>query len=328
MTSSRRFLAALFALTLANAALAGNPSAEDFATARALYKEGKDLRAAGDLKGALEKLTAAHALGHTPLTGIELARVEVQLGLFVEAREVCLGVGRLAVESDETPRSAEARKDAAKLAEELRPRVASLRVHVTAPGAIVTIDGKAVPAVALGQAWTVNPGHHVVAAHVEGGATVSSSTDIDEGKSSDISLEPPPVPVVVEKIKEPLQPVSPLPEKKSGLSGLVIAGISVTSAGLLLGAVGGLAAILSRDDLASKCVTVGTTVQCNQPTFGELDGARVAAGLSTVGFCVAGGGLVLLIVGLVTHTTPKDSMRGLRILPDLGLNHFGVTGAF
>ena len=128
MTSSSRFLAAVFAFTLAtSAAYAGNPSAEDFATARALYKEGKDLRAAGNLKGALEKLTAAHTLGRTPLTGIELARVEVQLGLFVEAREVCIGIGRLAVEPDETPRSAEARKDAAKLADELRPRIASLR---------------------------------------------------------------------------------------------------------------------------------------------------------------------------------------------------------
>jgi hypothetical protein len=331
MTSSRRVCAAaLFALTIASTAIAGNPSAEDFATARALYKQGKDLRAAGDLKGALEKLTAAHALGHTPLTGIELARVEVQLGLFVEAREVCLGVGRLAVESDETPRSAEARKDAAKLAEELRPRVASLRVHVSAPAAIVTIDGKAIPAVALGQAWTVNPGHHVIAAHVEGGATVSSTTDIGEGQSSDVSLEPPAAPIVVEKPKETnlLQPPPPSTEKKSGLGGLVIAGISVTSAGLVLGAVGGLVAISSKDDLASKCVVLGGVYQCSQPAFGEIDGARVAAGLSTAGFCLAGGGLVLLIVGLVTHTSPSNSMRGLRILPDLGMNHVGVTGAF
>src|SRR4051812_21621751 len=133
MTSSKRILAAVFALTLSTHALAGNPSAQDFATARALYKEGKDLRAAGDLKGALEKLTAAHTLGRTPLTGIELARVEVQLGLLVEAREVCLGIARLAVEPDETSRSVEARKDAAQLAEELRPRISSLRVKVTTP---------------------------------------------------------------------------------------------------------------------------------------------------------------------------------------------------
>ena len=325
MTSSRLFFATAFALTIASTALA-DPSAQDFATARALYKEGKELRAAGDLKGALEKLTAAHALGHTPLTGIELARVEVQLGQLVEAREVCIGVGRLAVEPDETPRSAEARKDAAKLAEELRPRIASLRVHVSAANAIVTIDGVQVPAVALAEAHFVNPGHHVVTAHVEGGATVSSGTDIREGQSSDVSLEPPPAPVVVEKPKEtsPIQP-PPSTEKKTGLGALVIAGIGVTSAGLVLGAVGGLGAIFTKSDLETEC---GASSQCPSTSFGKLDAAHTEAVLSTIGFCVAGGGLVMLIVGLVTHTSPKDSMRGLRILPDLAFDHVGVTGAF
>jgi hypothetical protein len=326
-SSSRRVLVAAFALTLAGTAVAGNPSAEDFATARALYKDGKDLRAKGDLKGALEKLTAAHALGHTPLTGIELARVQTALGLLVEARETCLGVGRLAIEPDETPRSAEARKDAAKLAEELRPRVAQIRVRVSAPSAIVAIDGVQLPPVALGEARTVNPGHHVVTAHVEGGATVSSATDIAEGQSRDVSLEPPPAPVVIEKPKETIviQPPPPAVEKKSGLGGLVIAGISVTSAGLVLGAVGGLAAIFTKSDLETAC---GTGGQCPETAFGKLDAARAEAVLSTVGFCVAGGGLVLLIVGLVTHTSPKESMRGLRIIPDLGVDHVGVSGAF
>lgn len=333
MTSSRRvFAVTALALTLASTSFAGNPSAEDFATARALYKEGKDLRAAGDLKGALEKLTAAHTLGHTPLTGIELARVQVQLGLLVEARETCLSVGRLAVEPDETARSADARKDAAKLAEELRPRIASLRVHVTARDAIVTIDGVRVPAVALGEARKVNPGHHVVTAQLEGGATASSTADIGEGQSSDVSLEPPaaPVVVVVEKPKDTNVKTPPAgTEKKSGLGGLVIAGITVTSAGLVIGAVGGLAAIFTKNELetASAC-SPNTVCPVPQASFGELDAARVEAVLSTVGFCVAGGGLVLLIVGLVTHTSPKESMRGLRVLPDLGVNHFGVTGAF
>jgi len=325
-SSSRRILAAVFAFTLATSAHAGNPSAEDFATARALYKEGKDLRAAGNLKGALEKLTAAHTLGRTPLTGIELARVEVQLGLFVEAREVCIGIGRLAVEPDETPRSAEARKDAGKLAEELRPRIASLRVRVTTPNAIVTIDGVQLPAVALGEARFVNPGHHVVTAHVEGGATVSGTSDVTEGQSGEVSLEPPPAPVVVVKpIETHVEPPPTQPEKRSGLGGLVIAGISITSAGLAIGAIGGLVAVFGKNDLNGSCPQNQCT---DEKSFGALDAARNAALASTVGFSVAGGGLVLLIVGLVTHTSPKDSLHGVRILPDLGLNHVGVTGAF
>jgi hypothetical protein len=330
MTSSSRFLGAACALALAttisSVVVAGNPSAEDFATARALYKEGKDLRASGDLKGALEKLTAAHSLGRTPLTGIELARTQVQLGLLVEARETCLGIGRLAVEPDETARSADARKDAAKLAEDLRPRIASLRVHVS-PGALVTIDGVQVPAVALGEARFVNPGHHVITAHVEGGATVSSTTDVAEGQTGEVSLSPPSAPIVVDQPKDTVHvepPATAKPEKQQGLGALIIAGISVTGAGLALGAIGGVVALFGKSDLDGSC----PNGQCSQSSFSALDSARTAALASTIGFSVAGGGLVLLVIGLVTHTSPKESMRGLRILPDLGLNHVGLTGAF
>src|SRR4029077_4592678 len=130
----------------------------------------------------------------------------------------------------------EARKDAAKLADELRPRIASLRVHVSTANAIVTIDGVQVPAVALGESRFVNPGHHVVTAHVEGGATVSGTSDVTEGQSGEVSLEPPPAPaVVVKPIETHVEPPPTQPEKRSGLGGLVIAGISITSAGLAIG---------------------------------------------------------------------------------------------
>src|SRR5260221_7276029 len=90
------------------------PTAQELETARSLYKEGKALRARGDLRGALEKLRAAHALGNTPVTGIELARTYATAGKLVDAREVCLGIARTAVASDETEKSAEARAEAAK----------------------------------------------------------------------------------------------------------------------------------------------------------------------------------------------------------------------
>ncbi len=330
MTSSKRIFAAVLATALfAPAALAANPSAEDFATARALYKEGKDLRAAGDLKGALEKLKAAHALGRTPITGIELARTQAQLGLLVEARETSLGIARLAVEPDETARSAEARRDAAKLAEELRPRIASLRVRITSQNpaaAVVTIDGAPVPSVALDEGRKVNPGHHVVTAHVEGGATVSTSADLAEGQSGDVELAPPPAPVVVKpKEHEIEQPPPEVHEKRGGgLGGLVIAGISITSAGLVIGAVGGLVAVAGQGSLQRDCLNY----QCTQQYFSEIDSTKAAALASTIGFSVAGAGLVLLVVGLVTHTSPKESLRGVRVLPDLGLNQIGVHGAF
>ena len=99
MTSSERiFGLAVLALSLTavpRSALAQR-SAADIESARQLYSQGVDLRDKGDLKGALEKFKAAHALGNTPITGIELCRTHAALAQPVEAREACLGVGRIA----------------------------------------------------------------------------------------------------------------------------------------------------------------------------------------------------------------------------------------
>src|SRR5690606_27203790 len=66
-------------------------TAQDIESARQLYNQGIELRDKGDLRGALDKLRAAHALGNTPITGIELCRTYAALRQPVEAREVCLG---------------------------------------------------------------------------------------------------------------------------------------------------------------------------------------------------------------------------------------------
>jgi hypothetical protein len=42
--------------------------------------EGERMRAAGDLRGALTRFKAAHAILHIPTTGLQLARVHTGLG--------------------------------------------------------------------------------------------------------------------------------------------------------------------------------------------------------------------------------------------------------
>ncbi len=86
-------------------------NAADLEAARTLYREGKALRAQGDLVGALSKLKAAHELGRTPITGLELARTYEMLHLLVEARATCLDVATIPVASDETERSVTARSE-------------------------------------------------------------------------------------------------------------------------------------------------------------------------------------------------------------------------
>ncbi len=183
MTSSRTLASVvLIAVALSSVAHAQKePTPADLETARELYKQGRELEKKGDLKGALEKLLAAHAVGRTPLTAIELARVEVQLGLVVEAREACLGVARMPVAADESVRATAARKDAAKLAEDLKAKVATVIVQIANVQAgdhvNVSLDGVAIPDVALSEPRKVNPGTHLLLAHVDGGAEVQCSVE-------------------------------------------------------------------------------------------------------------------------------------------------------
>lgn len=78
-TSDRRLLASLLSFSLVLGPLcptplrAAEPTKEDVANAKALAKEGRELREKGKYKEALVKFEAAWAYVQTPLTGRDLA---------------------------------------------------------------------------------------------------------------------------------------------------------------------------------------------------------------------------------------------------------------
>ena len=316
-------LAACLAIAASAPGLAGaaGPTAQDFETARALYKEGKDLRAKGDLKGAVAKLLAAHSLGHTPLTGIELARVQVELGLFVEARETCLGVARMPVEGDETTRSAEARADSAKVADELKPRIPSLRITILGVDAdaalVVLVDGERVPVAALNETRKVNPGHHEITARIEGGKSVMAPVDLAEAESREVTLSPPPAP------KAPPPPPPPTTvEGKRGLSSVAIVGLAMTGVGLAVGAVGGIFAIAKKNELDTTCASNA----CLPAQWETIDSAKAWATVSNVGFILAGVGGALTVIGVLTG--PSKPSKAAYVVPEFGAGWVGVHGGF
>ncbi len=190
--SSRAVLAfAVAACALASVAHA--QSAAEMETARALFKEGKELRAKGDLRGAIEKMQAAHTAARTPITGLELARTHAMLGELIEAREVALDVARIRVAPDESERSAEARAQATRLAEEVRERIPDVTVHVTgAPEGVVPevlLDRRALPPELVGEPFKVNPGVHVVVVvEPRGGAASRASVTVAERESQQVTL--------------------------------------------------------------------------------------------------------------------------------------------
>lgn len=344
MTSSRRSRL-LLGVTFTAAMIGGSPayaqrSATDLESARQLYNQGVQLRDMGDLKGALEKLKAAHALGNTPITGLELCKTHAALVQPVEAREVCLGVARIPPLAGETPRSQDARSEAGRIAEEQKPKMATVRLHITGvpPGreATVTVDGALVPAAALTEARAVNPGRHDLAAKIGKGAESRSSFDLAPGETKDITLPVQAPPAEAEPVAVlPGQAKPPPPQRSNGLA---TAGFIVGGIGLGVGSVAGLVALSGKSDLDKAC----TNNQCGTDQHDKLDSARLWGNVSTVMFIAGGAGL---LVGLyATLAAPKSaaqapSSRSLALVrtptpptptiaPDLGPGGVGVHGSF
>jgi hypothetical protein len=279
-------------------------TAQDIESARQLYNQGIELRDKGDMKGALDKFRAAHALGNTPLTGIELCRTYAALKQPVEAREVCLGVARIPPLAQETARSQEARAEAGRIAEAEKPKIGALRLKVAGipPGreALVLVDGTAVPTAALGEARAINPGVHQITAKVGSGEETKATVETKEGETRDVELTvvappeaatpPPGTPGAAEPAKDEKK-MSPI-----ALGSFVLAGVAG-----LIGVSAGIVAMNGESDLADKC----TDHKCGEDLHDDLDSARSAGTVSTVSFVIAG---IALGGGIIaTLTAPKKA---------------------
>ncbi len=338
MTSSRCWLAALgvvlavLSMTPATFAQTSPPTAQELETARTLYKEGKELRAAGDLPGALEKLRAAHALGKTPVTGIELAKTYVLVGKLVEAREVALQIARLGVASDETEKSADARAEGAKLAEDLRPRIPTLAVKIRglAQGEVahLSIDGTMVPDVALSEPQKVDPGKHDVLLTVGEGAAARqarASADTPEGQAIEVALDVPPAPAI------PPPPPPSEPQPQGGHSRFLYGKIAfgVATVGLVFGVSAGIVAVSKASNLSGECP--GTHCTTGTQGASDLSDARTWATVTNVSLAIAGAGFVAGIVDALveqSQSAPTTGVRGVRVLPWVAAGLAGVHGDF
>jgi hypothetical protein len=285
MTTSSR-LAAILAIvaTLGATTAHADPTPADLESARELYRDGKELRQKGDLRGALERFKAAHGYGQTPVTGLELGRAHMQLGELVEAREVFLSIARLKVASDETDKSAQARAEAAELAEQVRGRIPTVIVKVSGspPNAepAVTIDGVNVPVVSLSSIRKVNPGEHTVAVRV-GTHEEKRSVTVSEGESKDVSVD--------------FAGVSSDPQPSvRRIHPLTYAGAGLAAAGLVVGTVGGVLALGKASSVDDAC----NGLSCPPSVKSDVDDGRTFATVSTIGFTATAAGLALAAIGL------------------------------
>jgi hypothetical protein len=296
------------------------PSAADLESARELYKEGKELRQKGDLHGALERFKAAHGYGQTPVTGLELGKTHLQLGELVEAREVLLSIGRMKVASDETEKSTAAREEAAALAEQIRPRIATLVVKVSGvkPDASpqVLVDGANTPVVSLSSMRKVNPGEHAV---------VIRSGDREEKRSITLAESEQKEVVVAFSDASPKGSGPETSPVSGGRSIHVVTwiGLGVGVVGIALGSITGVMALGKASDVSDAC----RGLSCPPSARTDVEDGRTVATLSTLGFAVGAVGLATAAVGFFV-LSPKKSASGAGVGLAVRPTWAGIHGAF
>jgi hypothetical protein len=303
------FLLAFFAPSVARA----ERSAEDIASARQLYNEGLLLRDHGDIQAALAKFKAAHALGNTPLTGVELCRAHATLNQPIEAREACLSVARIEVSPQESIRSAEARMRAAEMAEEQKHRIGGVRIRLlgreSTSGVLVSVDGVRVPQEALSEPRALNPGLHTVIVELGSERLAEARIDVDAGEVKEITLD-----VSVSDSASRSSKPMPAFAKVS----FVVAGVA-GGAGLIFGA----RALVLEGRLRDECARN----ICGRDAWESLDAAHSAGNASTalfaLGAVAAGGGFLSLFMNRQRASSPPMSTSA-----SIGLEGVVLRGTF
>jgi hypothetical protein len=337
------------ACMLASTAARADPTAADRETARALMQEARELRDKGNLKEALRRFKAADDIMHVPTTGLELARVQVSLGLLVEALDTIAVIRQTPPKPGDPEPFAEARAKAEELSASLNGRVPTITVVVRGASAdaqpAVTIDGRAMPASIVGLPRSVDPGHHVVIARV-GAAEGTQEVDVKEGEQKRVQLAlaegaapaaPSAAPPATGASEEPEASPDAVAESSAGPprshapNTLTFAALGVAGVGLATGTVTGLIVLLSKKPtLQNECANQ----VCGPSSYADLDSANTLSIVSDIAFAVGGAGAAVAIASLIighdqrAEPAPQASVSHLRVAPWVGPAVAGVTGSF
>jgi hypothetical protein len=328
--------------------------AQETAAARTLAVDGVKLAQADQCGEAIDKLDRAEKLKHSAIVLSHLGQCQVKLGKWVEGSESLRKMVREPLPENPSPALEEAHRKAQATLRDLKPRIPSVRIMVAAPreaNVTLKMDGQEVPNTVIGVALPADPGDHVIEVSAPGYLRASAPLKLAAGASASVQLELKRDPAAVEARPEAaptpqqkpvhLQDRAPAPlatsEERASGAGKVLAYVAygVGAAGLGVGIGFGAAASGDESSLRTSC----PNRVCAPDREDELSSAQTKGTISTIGFAVAGGGVVLGTLFLVLSgsssrdtgkaTTPhKVGDRGIRTHAKLGLGSVALAGEF
>lgn len=315
-------MAAAIVWMLAPAQVHADAAQADVDQARALFREGNDLRDKNDLRGALAKYEAAHALVATPITALEVGRTHLQLGELVAARAALVGVTALPKKNKESQNTVAARAEAERLVKDLDERIPHVSVTVDGVPAgqvpQIEIDGVATTAAST----AVDPGRHIVVVRATG-VEKRSEISVAERETREVKVSlatPAPAPVL-----------SPTPTPAIGDAPPVVGsshptwvwtGFGVAMVGVAVGTFAGVMTLHQTAQLQDTC----PDGRCPPDQHDKLSSTHTWATISTVSFVVAGTAAVASLIGFVA--TPSASPQHGSVQATVGFGTLGLRGSF
>ncbi|MDC0745128.1 hypothetical protein [Polyangium mundeleinium] len=334
--------AATVALALLSPGTASSQTAEEKAAARSLAQQGAEALQKKDYAEAIDLLSRAEAIIHAPPHLLLIGRGQVGLGKLVAARESFLKIIR-----EELPASApaafkRAQEDARTELAAIEPRIGSLRIVLTGPGATdpakvtVKLDEQGVTSALIGVHRPIDPGKHVVTATAAGRSPVTQEVSLGDGEKKEVSLEveaPAAGAALPDGSGQTGGGGGPVgPEKPQGTSPLKYVGI----AGMGLGGAGIIAGTIFTVMFVSKSGDADAAFKaCPKPcpddqqaNITALDEAAASRGTGAIvgfaaGAALAGAGVALFLIG-----GKQDKPAGASVMPYVAPNGAGLVGRF
>ena len=246
-------------------------SAQDAATAQALFEEGRSLLQQQQYEKACPKFAESQRLGPASGTLLNLGECYAKLGKTASAWAAFKEAIPAAHSAGQADREQFARERVA----EIETKLVKLSVDVTRPPPpqlVVKRDGVVLGEAAWGTPVPVDPGAHVVEASAPGKTTWTTTVEVRSAPSTTVV-----VPVLEGARGDATGSSKPFFTQST--IGLGIAGIGVVA--VAVGAVFGLSAISTNDSAKSHCRNGNL---CDRTGLDDLDAARGKATLSTVFF--------------------------------------------
>ena len=278
--------------------------------ARALGLSGIEAYQAGRYDAASDKLEKAYALINVPSLGLWSARALAKRNLLVEAANRYFEVASLQLPQGDAQVQRQAQLDAQADLEQLRPQIPRLIIQVDgaeASDVALAIDGHALASSIIGKPRIINPGSHLIEAHVAS-LHESASVEMTPGKEQTIVLDfsPSPRKPVASPSQQPGQAADSSASSGSTRRTLGWIGVGAGGVGVALGSVMGGLAAGKRSSLKSSGACTATV--CPTEKQSEVASLNTFRNVSSIGF-IAGG--VLASTGIVLLLTAPSSEHRL-----------------